>query len=90
MHQSAIAVALQHQLTAAGMAGILKPSTGVAAVSEGIPTAQTTTALTMPSEAETTASALALLDPPGALLHPALRGVKAINIGKFVSSFNYK
>lgn len=77
VHPSAMAVAIQQQLTAVGMAGILKPSTGVAAVT-GLPQTQST--LAMPSEAETTTSTLALLDPPGALLHPALRGVKSINI----------
>lgn len=81
VHPTAMAVALQHQLTAVGMASILKPATGVAAVT-GLTSAHPSTALSMPSEAETTASTLALLDPPGALLHPALRGVKAINISK--------
>ncbi|XP_037918277.1 branchpoint-bridging protein isoform X1 [Hermetia illucens] len=76
MHPTAVAAAIRHQLATAGM-GIIKPATGVAAVT-GLTPSQST--LAMPSEAEPTTPTLALLEPPGALLHPALRGVKAVNI----------
>ncbi|XP_037949704.1 uncharacterized protein LOC119680791 isoform X1 [Teleopsis dalmanni] len=79
IHPTAMAVALQHQLTAAGIGSILKPATGVTAVTGLTPT-QPNAGIAIPTEADTTASTLALLDPPGTLLHPALRGVKAINI----------
>lgn len=79
-------VTLQHQLSAvaaaaAGMGGILKPSP--AAVTSLAPT-QPSTGLTLPpSEADPAAgSALTFLETSGTLLHPALRNVKAINIGK--------
>ncbi|XP_054089830.1 uncharacterized protein LOC105215959 isoform X2 [Zeugodacus cucurbitae] len=87
---AAMSVALQHQLTAASIGNILKPAAPTAA---GVPptvtdlhtaTQQPNTAggLTLPTEAETPmAATLGLLEPPtGALLHPALRSVKAINI----------
>ena len=71
---------LQHQFSAAGMGGLLKasPVTSLSAAA-----AQPATTLTMASEAEAnTASAFTLLDSTGALLHPALRNVKSINIGR--------
>ncbi|XP_067628321.1 uncharacterized protein [Eurosta solidaginis] len=90
IHPAAMSVALQHQLTAAASIGsLLKPTTNAAG---GVPTVtdlhaatqQPTTAAGIPlaTENETPmAATLGLLDPPtGALLHPALRSVKAINI----------
>lgn len=80
-----MAVALQHQLTAAGIGGLLKPATGVGATMAGLPTTQASgTALQLPGDGEGAAtSTLTLLEPPGtALLHPALRNVKTINIGE--------
>lgn len=78
-----MAVTLQHQFSAAGLGGILKQSPTVAAVTSLTP-AQPASTLTIPNGADTnTASALALLDSTGTLLHPALRNVKTINIGKF-------
>lgn len=98
VHPSAMAVALQHQLTAAGLVtagGLLKQTGGgVAAVTGTLTPTQPPTAntLAMKTEAETNAAAaastLALLEPTtGALLHPALRNVKAINIGKYFKPF---
>ncbi|XP_034108302.1 RNA-binding protein asd-2 isoform X1 [Drosophila albomicans] len=87
LHTTAMAVALQHQLTAAGIGGLLKPAqgvgVGVGGGMSGLPTAQSSaSALQLGgSEGDANASTLTLLDPPGALLHPALRNVKAINIG---------
>ncbi|XP_017090859.2 uncharacterized protein [Drosophila bipectinata] len=84
LHTTAMAVALQHQLTAAGIGGLLKPATGVGATMAGLPTTQASgTALQLPGDGEGAAtSTLTLLEPPGtALLHPALRNVKTINIG---------
>lgn len=84
-------VTLQQQLSAvaaaaAGMGGILKPSP--AAISGLAPT-QPTTGLTLPpTETDpTAASALTFLETSGTLLHPALRNVKAINIGKLREFF---
>lgn len=79
-----MAVALQHQLTAAGIGGLLKPATGVGATMAGLPTTQAgAAALQLPGDGESSGSTLTLLEPPGtALLHPALRNVKTINIGK--------
>lgn len=79
-----MAVALQHQLTAAGIGGLLKPSPGmgVAGAMSGLPTTQGgSAALQLTGDGEANTSTLTLLEPPGALLHPALRNVKAINIG---------
>ncbi|XP_017027005.2 RNA-binding protein asd-2 isoform X1 [Drosophila kikkawai] len=84
LHTTAMAVALQHQLTAAGIGGLLKPATGVGATMAGLPTNQASaSALQLSGDGgEAAASALTLLEPPGAaLLHPALRNVKTINIG---------
>ncbi|XP_034652160.1 homeobox protein abdominal-A [Drosophila subobscura] len=85
LHTTAMAVALQHQLTAAGIGGLLKPAAGVGATMAGLPTTQASAAaLQLPScaDGEAAASTLTLLEPPGsALLHPALRNVKTINIG---------
>lgn len=89
VHPAAMSVALQHQLTAASIGNILKPAAPTAA---GVPTVtdlHTATqqpnpagGIALPTEAEAPmAATLGLLDPPtGALLHPALRSVKAINI----------
>lgn len=78
-----MAVALQHQLTAAGIGGLLKPATGVGATMAGLPTTQAgAAALQLSGDGESSGSTLTLLEPPGtALLHPALRNVKTINIG---------
>ncbi|XP_033152486.1 RNA-binding protein asd-2 [Drosophila mauritiana] len=83
LHTTAMAVALQHQLTAAGIGGLLKPATGVGATMAGLPTTQAgAAALQLPGDGESSGSTLTLLEPPGtALLHPALRNVKTINIG---------
>ncbi|XP_030558148.1 uncharacterized protein LOC115760792 [Drosophila novamexicana] len=84
LHTTAMAVALQHQLTAAGIGGLLKPSPGmgVAGAMSGLPTTQGgSAALQLTGDGEANTSTLTLLEPPGALLHPALRNVKAINIG---------
>ncbi|XP_030376852.1 branchpoint-bridging protein [Scaptodrosophila lebanonensis] len=84
LHTTAMAVALQHQLTAAGIGigGLLKPAAGTGATMAGLPSTQpNASGLQMPGDADPTTSALTLLDPPGTLLHPALRSVKAINIG---------
>ncbi|KAH8402363.1 hypothetical protein KR009_011579, partial [Drosophila setifemur] len=83
LHTTAMAVALQHQLTAAGIGGLLKPATGVGATMAGLPTTQASaTALQLQGDGEGATSTLTLLEPPGAaLLHPALRNVKTINIG---------
>lgn len=85
VHTTAMAVALQHQLTAAGIGGLLKPATGVGATMAGLPTNQASaSALQLSGDGEAAASALTLLEPPGAaLLHPALRNVKTINIGEW-------
>nr|XP_036231454.1 branchpoint-bridging protein isoform X2 [Bactrocera oleae]XP_036231455.1 branchpoint-bridging protein isoform X2 [Bactrocera oleae] len=89
IHPTAMSVALQHQLTAASIGNILKPAAPTAA---GVPTVtdlhtvtqqpNTAGGIPLPTEAEAPmATTLGLLDPPtGALLHPALRSVKAINI----------
>lgn len=80
-----MAVALQHQLTAAGIAGgLLKPASGgVGAAMSGLQSAQSgASALQLAGEGDAGTSTLTLLEPPGALLHPALRNVKAINIGE--------
>lgn len=87
-----MAVALQHQLTAAGISGLLKPAqgvgmgvgVGVGGGMSGLPTAQSSaSALQLSGDAgDANTSTLTLLDPPGALLHPALRNVKTINIGE--------
>ncbi|XP_054738611.1 uncharacterized protein LOC129244793 [Anastrepha obliqua] len=89
VHPAAMTVALQHQLTAASIGNMLKPTVTAA----GVPTvadlhtsaaqqSNTAAGIPLPTEAETPmAATLGLLDPPtGALLHPALRSVKAINI----------
>lgn len=79
-----MAVALQHQLTAAGIGGLLKPApgVGVAGAMSGLPSAQSSAAaLQLAGDGDANTSTLTLLEPPGALLHPALRNVKAINIG---------
>lgn len=79
-----MAVALQHQLTAAGIGGLLKPApgVGVAGAMSGLNSAQSSAAaLQLAGDGDANTSTLTLLDPPGALLHPALRNVKAINIG---------
>ncbi|XP_017008023.2 RNA-binding protein asd-2 isoform X1 [Drosophila takahashii] len=83
LHTTAMAVALQHQLTAAGIGGLLKPATGVGATMAGLPTTQAgAAALQLSGDGESSGSTLTLLEPPGtALLHPALRNVKTINIG---------
>ncbi|EDW35983.1 GL17549 [Drosophila persimilis] len=85
VHTTAMAVALQHQLTAAGIGGLLKPAAGVGATMAGLPTTQASAAaLQLPNcaDGEAATSTLTLLEPPGsALLHPALRNVKTINIG---------
>ncbi|XP_017054386.1 splicing factor 1 isoform X2 [Drosophila ficusphila] len=83
LHTTAMAVALQHQLTAAGIGGLLKPATGVGATMAGLPTSQAgAAALQLSGDGESSGSTLTLLEPPGtALLHPALRNVKTINIG---------
>ncbi|KAH8372053.1 hypothetical protein KR093_009813, partial [Drosophila rubida] len=84
LHTTAMAVALQHQLTAAGIGGLLKPAQGVGVGGgmSGLPATQSSaSALQLGSEGDANTSTLTLLDPPGALLHPALRNVKAINIG---------
>ncbi|KAH8300176.1 hypothetical protein KR044_011061, partial [Drosophila immigrans] len=88
LHTTAMAVALQHQLTAAGIGGLLKPAQGVGVgvgggMSGHLPGTQgSASALQLGgSEGDANTSTLTLLDPPGALLHPALRNVKAINIG---------
>ncbi|XP_060656996.1 RNA-binding protein asd-2 isoform X2 [Drosophila nasuta] len=87
LHTTAMAVALQHQLTAAGIGGLLKPAqgvgVGVGGGMSGLPTAQSSASGLQlgGSDGDANASTLTLLDPPGALLHPALRNVKAINIG---------
>ncbi|KAI8037581.1 hypothetical protein M5D96_009736 [Drosophila gunungcola] len=88
---TAAALALQHQLTAAGIGGLLKPATGVGATMAGLPTTQAgvgvgvgvgAAALQLSGDGESSGSTLTLLEPPGtALLHPALRNVKTINIG---------
>lgn len=80
-----MAVALQHQLTAAGIAGgLLKPASGVGGAMSGLQSAQSSaaSALQLTGEGDAGTSTLTLLEPPGALLHPALRNVKAINIGE--------
>lgn len=79
-----MAVALQHQLTAAGIAGgLLKPASGVGGAMSGLQSAQSgASALQLAGEGDAGTSTLTLLEPPGALLHPALRNVKAINIGE--------
>lgn len=80
-----MAVALQHQLTAAGIAGgLLKPASGVGGAMSGLQSAQSSaaSALQLAGEGDAGTSTLTLLEPPGALLHPALRNVKAINIGQ--------
>lgn len=79
-----MAVALQHQLTAAGIAGgLLKPASGVGGAMSGLQSAQSGgSALQLAGEGDAGTSTLTLLEPPGALLHPALRNVKAINIGE--------
>ncbi|XP_065368331.1 KH domain-containing, RNA-binding, signal transduction-associated protein 2 [Calliphora vicina] len=80
LHPCAMAVTLQHQFSAAGIGGLLKPSTAVAAVT-GLTPAQPNTTLTLPNETEaSTTSALTLLDSAGTILHPALRNIKTINI----------
>ncbi|KAL7735680.1 hypothetical protein ACLKA6_002558 [Drosophila palustris] len=90
LHTTAMAVALQHQLTAAGIGGLLKPAqgmgvgVGVGGGMSGLPGAQSSaSSLQLAGDAgdANTSQTLTLLDPPGALLHPALRNVKAINIG---------
>ncbi|KAH8269519.1 hypothetical protein KR018_004750 [Drosophila ironensis] len=85
LHTTAMAVALQHQLTAAGIGGLLKPATGVGATMAGLPTTQASATALQLSGGDgdgAATSALTLLEPPGAaLLHPALRNVKTINIG---------
>ncbi|XP_034478031.1 homeobox protein abdominal-A [Drosophila innubila] len=86
LHTTAMAVALQHQLTAAGIGGLLKPAqgvgVGVGGGMSGLPAAQSgASALQLSGDGDANTSALTLLEPPGALLHPALRNVKAINIG---------
>jgi len=90
VHTTAMAVALQHQLTAAGIGGLLKPAQGVGVgvgVGGGISGLTATqqssaSALQLANDGDANTSTLTLLDPPGALLHPALRNVKAINIGE--------
>ncbi|XP_068147267.1 RNA-binding protein asd-2 [Drosophila tropicalis] len=94
LHTTAMAVALQHQLTAAGIGGLLKPA--ATASMQGLSTATQAThavqaALQLPGNGngigvgdggDASTSTLTLLEPPGAtLLHPALRNVKTINIG---------
>lgn len=77
-----MAVTLQQQFSTTGIGSLLKPSPTVAAVS-GLTTAQPNSALTLPNEADAgTASALTILDSAGSILHPALRNIKTINIGK--------
>lgn len=76
-----MAVALHHQLNATATIGtVLKPSTGVASVSS-LSNTSANPNITIPTDTEVTAPTLALLESPTALMHPALRGVKAINIG---------
>ncbi|XP_037806060.1 protein held out wings [Lucilia sericata] len=80
LHPCTMAVTLQHQFSAAGIGGLLKPTPTVAAVT-GLTPAQPTTTLSLPNEADASAtSALTLLDSAGTLLHPALRNIKTINI----------
>ncbi|KAM7345187.1 uncharacterized protein ACRADG_011585 isoform 2-T2 [Cochliomyia hominivorax] len=92
IHPCAMAVTLQHQFSA-GIGGLLKPTSNVAAVS-GLTPAQPTPTLTLSNDADGgTASTLTLLDSAGTLLHPALRNIKTINIGKmffnrFLIGFN--
>ncbi|XP_017835966.1 RNA-binding protein asd-2 isoform X2 [Drosophila busckii] len=89
LHTTAMAVALQHQLTAAGIGGLLKQAApgvgvGVGGAMSTLPATQAnaTTFQQLTGDAtDANTSALTLLEPPGALLHPALRNVKAINIG---------
>uniref|UniRef100_A0A1B0G9A3 Uncharacterized protein n=1 Tax=Glossina morsitans morsitans TaxID=37546 RepID=A0A1B0G9A3_GLOMM len=86
IHPSAMAAALQHQLSsaAASLSGLIKPTpASMAAAVTGLTTATpavATAGLTIPNEADTTASTLTFLEPPGTILHPALRNVKTINI----------
>uniref|UniRef100_A0A1A9ZV80 Uncharacterized protein n=1 Tax=Glossina pallidipes TaxID=7398 RepID=A0A1A9ZV80_GLOPL len=85
IHPSAMAAALQHQLSsaAASLSGLIKPTPASMAAVTGLTTATpavATAGLTIPNEADTTASTLTFLEPPGTILHPALRNVKTINI----------
>ncbi|KAL9917256.1 uncharacterized protein ACN2A1_003101 isoform 1-T2 [Glossina fuscipes fuscipes] len=86
IHPSVMAAALQHQLSsaAASLSGLIKPTpASMAAAVTGLTTATpavATAGLTIPNEADTTASTLTFLEPPGTILHPALRNVKTINI----------
>ena len=86
-----MAVTLQHQFSAAasGIGNLLKPAPAVTAVS-GLTTSQPSNSITMPCETDAgTASALTLLESTGNLLHPALRNIKTINIGKLKNNIYY-